>query len=95
MYDEYREKRFAPPPLLKRMVLAGRFGKKSGRGLLRVRRANEVSDVLSGFWSRPPTASASLTVNRPDKLNALNARGHGGARRARSTRRAATTAWAS
>ncbi|HTY41391.1 MAG TPA: 3-hydroxybutyryl-CoA dehydrogenase [Thermoanaerobaculia bacterium] len=32
MYDEYREKRFAPPPLLKRLVLAGRYGKKSGRG---------------------------------------------------------------
>jgi 3-hydroxybutyryl-CoA dehydrogenase len=32
MYDEYREKRFAPPPLLKRMVLAGRYGRKSGRG---------------------------------------------------------------
>ena len=32
MYTEYREKRFAPPPLLKRMVLAGRTGKKSGRG---------------------------------------------------------------
>jgi 3-hydroxybutyryl-CoA dehydrogenase len=32
MFNEYREKRFAPPPLLKRMVLAGRFGKKSGRG---------------------------------------------------------------
>ncbi|HEV2065062.1 MAG TPA: 3-hydroxybutyryl-CoA dehydrogenase [Thermoanaerobaculia bacterium] len=32
MYLEYREKRFAPPPLLKRMVLAGRYGKKSGRG---------------------------------------------------------------
>ncbi len=32
MFDEYREKRFAPPPLLKRMVLAGRYGKKSGRG---------------------------------------------------------------
>jgi 3-hydroxybutyryl-CoA dehydrogenase len=32
MYAEYREKRFAPPPLLKRMVLAGRYGKKSGRG---------------------------------------------------------------
>jgi 3-hydroxybutyryl-CoA dehydrogenase len=32
MFAEYREKRFAPPPLLKRMVLAGRFGKKSGRG---------------------------------------------------------------
>ncbi len=32
MYAEYREKRFAPPPLLKRMVLAGRYGRKSGRG---------------------------------------------------------------
>jgi 3-hydroxybutyryl-CoA dehydrogenase len=32
MYNEYREKRFAPPPLLKRLVLAGRFGRKSGRG---------------------------------------------------------------
>ncbi len=32
MFEEYREKRFAPPPLLKQMVLAGRFGRKSGRG---------------------------------------------------------------
>jgi 3-hydroxybutyryl-CoA dehydrogenase len=32
MFDEYREKRYAPPPLLKRMVLAGMLGKKSGKG---------------------------------------------------------------
>ena len=32
MFTEYREKRFAPPPLLKRMVAMGMFGKKSGRG---------------------------------------------------------------
>lgn len=32
MYDEYRERRFAPPPLLRRMVTAGRLGRKSGRG---------------------------------------------------------------
>ncbi|MEO7503401.1 MAG: 3-hydroxybutyryl-CoA dehydrogenase [Gemmatimonadaceae bacterium] len=32
MFDEYREKRYAPPPLLKRMVTAGMFGRKSGRG---------------------------------------------------------------
>jgi 3-hydroxybutyryl-CoA dehydrogenase len=32
MFDEYREPAYAPPPLLKRMVLAGRLGKKSGRG---------------------------------------------------------------
>lgn len=32
MYEEFREKRFAPPPLLKRMVLAGFHGRKTGRG---------------------------------------------------------------
>jgi 3-hydroxybutyryl-CoA dehydrogenase len=32
MFDEFREKRFAPPPLLKRMVQAGMLGKKAGRG---------------------------------------------------------------
>jgi len=32
MFNEYREARYAPPPLLKRMVLAGMHGKKSGKG---------------------------------------------------------------
>jgi 3-hydroxybutyryl-CoA dehydrogenase len=32
MFEEFRETRFAPPPLLKRMVLAGWLGKKSGKG---------------------------------------------------------------
>jgi 3-hydroxybutyryl-CoA dehydrogenase len=32
MYDEYREPRFAPPPLLRRLVLAGHLGRKTGRG---------------------------------------------------------------
>lgn len=32
MFNEFREKRFAAPPLLKRMVLAGLYGRKSGRG---------------------------------------------------------------
>jgi 3-hydroxybutyryl-CoA dehydrogenase len=32
MFDEFKEKRFAPPPLLKRMVLAGLLGRKTGRG---------------------------------------------------------------
>jgi 3-hydroxybutyryl-CoA dehydrogenase len=32
MYDEFKERRFAAPPLLKRLVLAGWFGKKSGKG---------------------------------------------------------------
>ncbi|MGC1292818.1 MAG: 3-hydroxybutyryl-CoA dehydrogenase [Candidatus Acidiferrales bacterium] len=32
MFDEFKEQRFAPPPLLKRMVLAGWNGRKAGRG---------------------------------------------------------------
>jgi 3-hydroxybutyryl-CoA dehydrogenase len=32
MFKEYREERYAPPPLLKRMVLAGMHGRKSGKG---------------------------------------------------------------
>ncbi len=32
MFDEYREQRYAPPPLLRRMVSMGRHGRKAGRG---------------------------------------------------------------
>ena len=32
MFDEYRERRFAPPPTLRKMVTAGFYGRKSGRG---------------------------------------------------------------
>ena len=32
MFDEFKDPLMAPPPLLKRMVLAGHFGKKSGKG---------------------------------------------------------------
>jgi 3-hydroxybutyryl-CoA dehydrogenase len=35
MFEEFREPAYAPPPLLKRMVLAGRLGRKSGRGFYR------------------------------------------------------------
>lgn len=32
MFDEYRERRYAPPALLRRMVTAGWYGRKTGRG---------------------------------------------------------------
>ena len=32
MYEEFKERRFAAPPLLKRLVLAGWYGRKSGKG---------------------------------------------------------------
>lgn len=38
MFEEFKDARFAPPPLLKRMVLAGHLGKKSGRGFYDYRR---------------------------------------------------------
>ena len=45
MFEEYREKRYAPPPLLKRMVLAGWYGKKTGKGFY-------------DYSTTPPTVSA-------------------------------------
>jgi len=47
MFDEFREKRFAPPPLLKRMVQAGMHGRKSGRGFY-------------DYSKEPPVATAGL-----------------------------------
>lgn len=32
MYEEYREERYAPPPLLKRLMTMGRYGRKTGAG---------------------------------------------------------------
>jgi len=32
MFNEFREPRFAPPPLLTKMILAGYYGRKSGKG---------------------------------------------------------------
>jgi 3-hydroxybutyryl-CoA dehydrogenase len=39
MFEEFREPRYAPPPLLKRMVMAGHLGRKSGRGFYDHRKA--------------------------------------------------------
>ena len=46
MFQEFREARYAPPPLLKRMVLAGWLGKKSGKGFY--------------DWSVTPPVASSL-----------------------------------
>jgi 3-hydroxybutyryl-CoA dehydrogenase len=32
MFDEFKDTRYAAPPLLRRMVLAGHYGRKSGKG---------------------------------------------------------------
>jgi len=52
MYDETRDRRYAPAPLLKRLVLAGLLGRKSGRGYYRYDTDN-------------PQAALSFTVTEP------------------------------
>jgi len=41
MYDEFKERRFASPPLLKRLVMAGWYGRKTGRGFYDYSDANK------------------------------------------------------
>ena len=48
MYDEYREQRYAPPPLLKRMVIAGMYGRKSGMGFYDYSQNPPVPNELGG-----------------------------------------------
>jgi 3-hydroxybutyryl-CoA dehydrogenase len=39
LYEEYKRDEYAPPPLMKRMIEAGRLGRKSGRGFYDYRAA--------------------------------------------------------
>ena len=39
LFDEYREDRYRVTPLLRKMVLAGRLGTRSGQGFFRYRTA--------------------------------------------------------
>lgn len=48
MFEEYRESRYAAPPLLKRMVTAGWYGRKSGRGFYDYSAATPVVNAALG-----------------------------------------------
>ena len=49
MYDEFKERRFAAPPLLKRLVLAGWYGRKSGKGFYDYARPEQWVPKQVGF----------------------------------------------
>jgi 3-hydroxybutyryl-CoA dehydrogenase len=51
LHAEYREPRFAPPPVLRRLVLAGQLGRKSGLGFL-------------DYSEKPPRANPALASTR-------------------------------
>ena len=47
LYDETRDQRYAPPPLLRRLVMAGKLGRKSSRGYYRYDdEAGQAADVV-------------------------------------------------
>lgn len=54
LYEEFKQAEYAPPPLLKRMLAAGRLGRKSGRGFYEYPRA--------GAGSKPAVKAASSTA---------------------------------
>ena len=56
MFEEFREPRYAPPPLLRRMVMAGHLGRKSGKGFY---------DFPTPLYS-PPFSSPPLRRRRID-----------------------------
>ena len=56
MYDETRDRRYAPAPLLKRLVLAGLLGRKTGRGYYR-------------YDSDAPVPALSFTVSPPTRAS--------------------------
>ena len=79
MYDEFKERRFASPPLLKRMVMAGWYGRKSGRGFYDYADPEKTTGaetlglvILSGMGAR------ELRFSRIGILTAIRADGIGG-----------------
>ena len=67
MFEEFREPAYAPPPLLKRMVLAGRLGRKSGQGFYRYDRIEFSRDLGVEFYfvlsaQQPPRLVLELAI---------------------------------
>ena len=74
MYAQSRDRRHAPAPLLKQMVTAGLLGRKSGRGLLHLRRAG----LARGRRRRArPRPRGRRTTRRPAPVPAVGVVGSG------------------
>ena len=82
MYDEFKERRFASPPLLKRLVMAGWYGRKSGRDFMitrtrrnRWRGSSEIAEVrkITAYRFR----GGDRSQGRGQPIFLLNNRGYG------------------
>ena len=61
LFDEFRERRFARPPLLRKMLSAGWYGRKSGHGLLRLLGRGAGPRTPGSEW---PAASSTCCARR-------------------------------
>src|SRR2546426_499981 len=102
MFEEFREPRYAPPPLLKRMVLAGRLRRKTGRGFYTdnapaprgrpgrsgARPRGGTGRALRGRRPRASRATGGPSAGRAQAGAPRRRRPRGARRRRRSTRQA-------
>ena len=65
MYDETRDRRYAPAPLLKRLVLAGLLGRKSGRGYYRYDGEDAATGAVVHGGGAGARVGAARVVVRP------------------------------
>ena len=63
LYEEYKRDEYAPPPLMRRMIAAGRLGRKSGRGFYDYAAPVKVKEIraLASRNSRPASQDSLLT----------------------------------
>ena len=73
MFEEYREPAYAPPPLLKRMVLAGRLGQEVRTGFLQVL----TSDRLYAWSNVQPDARPQVRATQSREPAFLESRSSG------------------
>ncbi|MBV9292326.1 MAG: 3-hydroxybutyryl-CoA dehydrogenase [Frankiales bacterium] len=68
LWDEFRDPRYAATPLLRRLVVAGRLGRKTGRGWYRYDSGEPVGDVPAPVRVGKPDADALLSAHLADAV---------------------------
>jgi 3-hydroxybutyryl-CoA dehydrogenase len=66
LFEEFKRPEYAPPPLLKRLVVAGHHGRKTGRGFYEYTAAGRPTNTAAG---RPTTAVAQRAAKAEDPSN--------------------------
>jgi 3-hydroxybutyryl-CoA dehydrogenase len=73
MFEETRDQRYAPAPLLRRLVMAGDLGRKTGRGYYRYDGTEVVASVVSPDFSTGTTRPTATVVMVASSASALHA----------------------